>query len=325
MAEYNRRVQLTGGATFVVSLPHEWTSRNGIKKGTGINIEDLGTKLVLRKDSSSRDEVTRSLEIGAKTPREAIHRALTSYYIAGFDNLIVKSTSYMDERARNEIKSFSKLVMGVEIFEETSKTMTLQNVLDSSSFPMAKAFRRMALNVETMISDTLRAIEENDSELRDSIISRDDEVDRYHFYMMKEVVKKSADDHSVIFLLLLSRIMERIADHAVNICLFLKSNEEERHEKIDSHISEYLKSSNNLFMKCVEQYNRKDIGALNSLIETRNDIIKGRTDIRRSVLANSNLLSWSIAEEISSIGLSSIDIAEILMDMVLSGAEEAKI
>ena len=325
MAEYNRRVQLTGGATFIISLPHEWTNRNSIKKGNAIQIEDLGNRLVLRKDSSSRDEITRILEIGPNTPKEAVHRALTSYYIAGFDNLIVRSSSYMDEKARSEIKSFSKLVMGVEIFEETAKSMMLQNVLDSSSFPMTKAFRRMALNVETMITDTLRVLEENDIELRKSVISRDDEVDRYHFYMMKEVMKKSAEDHSVIFLLLLSRIMERIADHTVNICLFLEANDEERHDNIDSDIIQYLKSSNDLFMKCVEQYNRKELATLNSLIETRKVIIEGRNEIRARVSGNSNLLSSSIAEEISRIGLYSIDIAEILMDMVLSGVDEAKI
>ena len=138
-------------------------------------------------------------------------------------------------------------------------------------------------------------------------------------------MKKSAEDHSVIFLLLLSRIMERIADHTVNICLFLESNDEDRHDTIDGDIIKFLKSSNDLFMKCIEQYNRKDLSALNSLIETRKDIVKERNEIRARVSGNSNLLSSSIAEEISRIGLYSIDIAEILMDMVLSGVNEAKI
>ncbi|WP_276968454.1 hypothetical protein, partial [Metallibacterium scheffleri] len=106
---------------------------------------------------------------------------------------------------------------------------------------------------------------------------------------------------------------------------FLEANDEERHDNIDSDIIQYLKSSNDLFMKCVEQYNRKELATLNSLIETRKVIIEGRNEIRARVSGNSNLLSSSIAEEISRIGLYSIDIAEILMDMVLSGVDEAKI
>ncbi|EQD76439.1 PhoU domain protein, partial [mine drainage metagenome] len=212
-----------------------------------------------------------------------------------------------------------------EIFEETSKTIALQNVLDSSSFPISKSFRRMALNVETMISDTIRVLEDNDIALRESIISRDDEVDRYHFYMMREVMKKSGDDHEVVFLLLLSRIMERIADHAVNICLLIKANDDEKHEKLDENIPEYLRSINEFFLKCVEQYSRKGLVALNSLIETRGEIIKNKTEIKKRVSGTVNLLSSSIAEEISRIGLYSVDIAEISMDMALAGMKEARI
>ena len=48
--------------------------------------------------------------------------------------------------------------------------------------------KRMIINVQAMITDTVMALEIKDNALLENIISGDDEVDRYHFYMMKETL-----------------------------------------------------------------------------------------------------------------------------------------
>ena len=55
--------------------------------------------------------------------------------------------------------------MGVEIFEETSNSIVLQNVLNSETFTVWNAIRRMSLNVDTMISDGINAMKSIDRKI----------------------------------------------------------------------------------------------------------------------------------------------------------------
>ncbi len=94
----------------------------------------------------------------------------------------------------------------------------MQNVLNSNSYPIYNSIKRMSLNVESMISDVISGISSNDYGLLKSVVSRDDEIDRFQWYIYREVKARSCEDGNSIYYLLLSRILERIADHAVNLC-----------------------------------------------------------------------------------------------------------
>ena len=55
----------------------------------------------------------------------------------------------------------------MELLEETANSIKLQNVLDSESFPPVNALKRMIINVQAMITDTVMALEIKDNALLD--------------------------------------------------------------------------------------------------------------------------------------------------------------
>ncbi|BAB59326.1 hypothetical protein [Thermoplasma volcanium GSS1] len=313
MGKTTRKVQITGGSTFIVSLPPEWVKRNGITKGSEISISDDGNDLVISSSNPDLPEVSKKIIIPPNYTGKPLQRLLTSSYISGFDTLSIVSKEKMGSELRDDIKRFSKVVMGIEIIEETSKSVVLQNVLNVKTFPLSKAIRRMSLNVGTMIEDTIKAIEDYDEELFQNVIERDDEVDRYQWYIYREVKNHCQYEDSNVFMLVLSRILERMADHTVNICIAMKDRKavNGRMEMIDN-----LKFSLDVYNHAVESFYSKNFKVLDGIINQKSEINERKFKLLK-ILSYDVVLS-SIAEEISRIGLYGTDIAELAMDLILS-------
>ncbi len=311
-----RKIQLTGGSTYIVSLPSKWVKKNNLVRSSEIKIDEEKDKLILYGNMDVKTEINKTLTLNTQLDNKSLERTLISLYISGFDTLAIRSFNYINDEIRTTIKKFSKLVIGIEIFEEDSKKIVLQNVLNSSSYPVYNSIKRMSLNVESMIYDVIKGIDEDDAELLKNVINRDDEIDRFQWYIYREVKSKGNDDNN-IFYLLLSRILERIADHAVNLC-DIWTNRKLIIEIPSSKIVENLTYSLDLFKRAIALfYARKYIG-LNDIISTKKNIMTQKKELLG--LGNSSDIATvsSSSEEISRIGLYSTDIAELAMDMVLS-------
>lgn len=315
-----RKIQLTGGSTYIVSLPSKWVKKNNLVRSSEIKIEEYKDKLVLYGNTDMKREINKTLMLNTQLDNKSLERTLISLYISGFDTLTIRSSNYINDETRNTIKKFSKLVIGIEIFEEDSKRIVLQNVLNSNSYPVYNSIKRMSLNVESMIYDVIKGINDNDIELLKNVINRDDEIDRFQWYIYREVKSKGNDDNN-IFYLLLSRILERVADHAVNLCN-IWINRKTTVGIPSAKIVENLTYSLDLFKRAMALLYSKKYNGLNDIISTKKVIMEQKKELLD--LGNSSdisTVSFS-SEEISRIGLYSTDIAELAMDMILSINEE---
>ncbi|WP_162509516.1 AbrB/MazE/SpoVT family DNA-binding domain-containing protein [Thermogymnomonas acidicola] len=137
MAAVTRRIQLTGGSTYIISIPGKWVKENGLDRGSEVSVEEVNGNLVVSARGGQKTrERNRRINITKAMDRDLLQRVLTAAYIAGFDTLVVRSNQYISQEMREDIKRFAKVVMGgVEIFEEGANSIVLQNVLDSSTFP----------------------------------------------------------------------------------------------------------------------------------------------------------------------------------------------
>jgi phosphate uptake regulator len=318
VASYVRKIQVTGGSTYIVSLPSKWVRQAGIGKGDNVKIDESETSLVISKGDQKPKEVVKSLTLKSAIDRELLLRALTSIYISNFDTLTIKSQNYMNQQMRDTIKHFTRLVMGIEIFEESSKTVVLQNVLDFNSFPVPTAVRRMALNVKAMLEDTMNGIASDDSSLLENVINRDDEVDRYQLYVYREASSGEETDNDTIYYLIFSRILERIADHSVNICK-IWINRPDKEIKARDEIVSFLDLSLSMYNSAVEGFYSSRFERLNEIISGKGVVNRAKENIvKGSGNQSSSFVALSCAEECSRIGLYATDIAELAMDLILN-------
>ena len=106
--------------------------------------------------------------------------------------------------------------------------------------PQLKAYvdlPRMAEVAQSMVMDIIRAFVDRDSRLARSVHDRDDLVDALNDQIFRELITYTIADPSTIpramQLMIVSRCLERIADHATNIAeniIFIETGEVIRHQ-----------------------------------------------------------------------------------------------
>jgi phosphate uptake regulator len=219
-----RKVQLTGGSTYTVSLPKEWATENGISAGSEIEFHPEGGSLLLapRGEGGSAEGVLDVTDMR----EEELTRAVVMMYVGGFD-VITLETTRIDAAQRRTIREASQRLVGLEVIEETAEHVTLQDLLDSAELSIHNAITRMRLVALTMLADAVEALAENDADLAADVAARDDDVDRL-WYMTARVFRSALrnpigatdvelprevcfDYHSG------ARQLERVADHATKI------------------------------------------------------------------------------------------------------------
>ena len=80
---------------------------------------------------------------------------------------------------------------------------------------------KMAFLVESMVKDSLDAFVNRDVAKARNVCERDDQVDNYNDKIFQELLSLMSKDQSTVnravYLIIIGRSLERIADHATNI------------------------------------------------------------------------------------------------------------
>ncbi|MGI0150751.1 MAG: phosphate signaling complex PhoU family protein, partial [Thermoplasmata archaeon] len=148
-------------------------------------------------------------------------------YIAGAPLLEIHTSGRMSARTRDVVRSFAQRMIGPEILEEAADSVVLQDVIGPNPLPIPLVIRRMHHMVRAMQTDAMAAFRAQDGAIARDVIERDWEVDRLHWFVGKQVTTALRDARALSALgltlpecatyLLASRVLERIADHAVRI------------------------------------------------------------------------------------------------------------
>ncbi|QAU11752.1 phosphate uptake regulator PhoU [Halorubrum sp. BOL3-1] len=219
-----RKVQVTGGSTYTVSIPKTWATDNDVEAGTEIEFYPDGDSLFL----TPRSEVERTrgtLDV-SDLIGQALRRAVTTMYVSGFDVIELEAAEITTEQ-RSTIRDAVQSLVGLEVLEETRDRVVVQDLLDSSELSIHNAVTRMRLISLSMLEDAITALTEGDHDLARDVIGRDDDLDRLWLVVSRIFratlrTPKAAEElglpreecfdyHSS------ARQLERIGDHATKI------------------------------------------------------------------------------------------------------------
>lgn len=97
-----------------------------------------------------------------------------------------------------------------------------KQIMDEPLFKPLVDIPKMADLVRKMLRDALQAFVQRDLKKIKQIVQDDDEIDHLHKYLFNELVAFMEQDAKLVkqtvYLLLITRYLERIADHTTNIC-----------------------------------------------------------------------------------------------------------
>ncbi|MFB6183073.1 MAG: PhoU domain-containing protein [Haloarculaceae archaeon] len=219
-----RKVQVTGGSTYTVSLPKDWATENDVGAGSVVELHSENDLLFLQPHAED-GRLEGDLDVSGLEGDE-LTRAVMTMYVSGFE-VITLETARLSAQQRRTIREASQRLVGLEVIEETGDHVVLRDLLDSSELSVHNAITRMRLVALTMLEDAVTALVDNDDALAQDVKERDDDVDRL-WYMVSRVFRTvlrnpaTATDigfarETVFDYHSGARQLERIADHASKI------------------------------------------------------------------------------------------------------------
>ena len=224
-----RKIQITGGSTYIVSLPKKWVRAVGLKPKDQVALipqADMSLLIVPREELKPKEVSETTIEASAQAGPEAVIRDFIAHYLVGYDIIRIK---LRDVRGRDFIKnSIRQKLIGVEVMEESADEIVIQCLLGHVELPLRRALDRMHILMLFMLKDAISALKNNDKALAEEVIRRDDEVDRLYFFIVRQL--KAAVYNRVLIeeiglsnprdclgYRLIAKSVERSADHAARI------------------------------------------------------------------------------------------------------------
>lgn len=177
-----RKVQQTPTGTFFVCVPRDWAQKNGLKKGSLVNLDVTsdGKLLVDPKYDIEPQPKVATLGVGPFLGREIVGR-----YLLGYDTINIEAKDRIDPDLRNIVKSTASSLAGLEIVEETSSKISLQSLLQPSGFLPQKILQRNYALVAGMVRDVSNSFINGDLQLAKSVVARDNESNRLYFLLVR--------------------------------------------------------------------------------------------------------------------------------------------
>ncbi len=329
-----RKVQFTGSSSYVITLPKEWITSNGIKKNdpVGVIVQPNGMLLITPAPKGGQSYREKEIEVDGISDSTYLFRLLVSAYINGYSTIVIKSKKRIESFVLECAIKFTQTAIGPEIIEESMKSITIKDLLNPIEMPMDKTIKRMHLLVRTMHDDAITALMEKNRRLADDIELRDRDVDRLNWLIARQFnllmknmalsnqMKINQDEATCLFLV--SRLIERIGDHAVKIS---KEVGAIINEKIDGEIIEMIATASvnslNILDDTIDAWEKKDMNAANNNIEAINDIAvycKKINDYALNLNGVSSISISYIAESIRRSGEYAADASESLINYLVN-------
>lgn len=329
-----RKLQITGGSTYILSLPKKWVEEMGLDRGSIVALEKQkdGSILILSESAKTIERPTEAIILceSGENPNLII-RKVVSAYLVGHNVIRVRGKERLDFTLRNRLKDFiRKKLVGTEVIADSPSEIELKVLLSYPELSIQSALRRMCVITSSMHRDAMKALKEGSSELAREVIYMDDEVDRFSFYIIRQL-KAAVEDSNILREVelttrrdclgyrLITKAVERTADHAVDIAnntLILKKPVE---LEVFKSINTMSDSAIMLFDETTETLYKRDFQFANEIIQKANQVTLLRNGLMKSILKRANVSEVSslslITESITRVAEYVSDIAEIILNL----------
>lgn len=180
-----RKLQKTKSGSYLISMPKGWVSRMGLKEGATVAlIEGSDGALVIK--AGAPEEVERP-NISVIELDEVVNREILSKYLMGADIIRVKAPRRITLDQRERIKNALTVLIGTEIIEEKPNEITIQCLLSPLAIPVKTLLRRVHILALQMHADAIVALKDRDEDLAESVIKRDDDLNRLYFLIVRQL------------------------------------------------------------------------------------------------------------------------------------------
>lgn len=325
-----RKVYVSGGSTYVISLPKKWVKKTNLKPGDSLVVSEQGGSLLFETTVIEKESHVKEIRISQMESSDALTRIIIANYLVGYDTLRIKLDRKDNLSYRENVRKILDYLIGIEIVEDTEDYIILEIMVDYKRMMTTQVLQRMFSINRSMLLDLGKAINSRNIGLARDVIVREREIDRLYFLVVRQL--KSAVEHQQIAEKLgikyqrdclgyriIVKVLERIADHIENIgnsYIHLCETQKEL------HLDEFIKLNNNtiaIFEKSVNSLFSRNLSSAEKIFQELKEIKKTHSDISNKLFQPKNIqsaiLQKTMLDSLERIASYSGDIAEIAINM----------
>jgi phosphate uptake regulator len=319
----------------MVALPKKWVREMGLRQGSEIMITRPSlTSLLINADPVAVPNIKREaiIEVSEKDSAEGLFRKIVSLYIQGYSLISLRTANgSLSALKRDRIKEMvRKHLIGTEGVSDSKDKMSIHVLLGYSELSAENALKKMLVIATSMQKDALLALENHDKAVAAGVIERDDEVDRFGLYVIRQlnvsirqgVFKETLlDPQDVLGYTLVVRTLQRIADHSSRICEQVMNAEAPlRKVAVGKLVAMGEFSLNMVDSAMLSLFKRDHVGA-DLLFERKKQFFEMSKSVRESLdLKSAPDDSYSVQVTLESLGRIveyAGDIAEVVLDLTI--------
>jgi phosphate uptake regulator len=303
LSEEQRKLQVTGGSTFILSLPKEWATKNELKRGSSMVVreEDDGSLSIAPSSLPKKEKQDEAfIRVAQNDNPEAVMRTAISAYLNGYNILHIRAQGQkvLSSKVRNHHKHFARnYLVGTEIVIDTPTELTLQVLLNYPELTVQNALSRMSIIASSMHKEAIAALTKLDYSSAKAIIETDREVNRFGLYIVRllklavsnqRIVKEIGLSHQKECLgyRLIAKAVERSADHATKIAENTLLLKEQVNGDMIKKITALSDLANSMFENSVEALFKHDFNLAESVLEKLCQVHKLEKETVLSLLPN---------------------------------------
>jgi phosphate uptake regulator len=330
-----RKLQITGGSTYILSLPKQWVSQMALEKGSAVSLiqQDDGSILLLPESSIQVDKPTEAIILSESMEApDLVIRKVISAYLVGYNVIIVRAKKdRLVFSLRNAVKEFTRRkLVGTEIIADSPSEVVLKVLLSYPELSMESALRRMCIITASMHRDAMTALRERSTDLAREVIYMDDEVDRFSFYIIRQLKAAIEDPHvlneigvvtrrNCLGYRLITKAVERTADHAVKIAENVLTLKKPVEPEVLQPIEAMSTAAITLFNGTIQALHSQDFHVANQIVHDAKQAASLRNELMERLLKRTDVEEVSslslIIESVTRVAEYASDIAEIVLNL----------
>lgn len=181
-----RKILKTKSGSFLLAVPKNWALKVNLKSGDQVIVEELDNGSLLIKTRIEAEEGERLSETTIEYS-DTLERDVLGRYLIGHDIIKVTSKSKLMLEQKERVKKAVTSLIGVEVIEEKANEVILQCLLSPLAVPLRTLFKRANVIAQQMHGDSIKALVERDVELAQSVIKRDEDLNRIYFLIVRQL------------------------------------------------------------------------------------------------------------------------------------------
>ncbi len=286
-----RKLQVTGGSTFILSLPKDWATKNELKRGSSMVVreEEDGSLSIAPANFPKKEKQDEAyIKASLNDNPDAVMRTAISAYLSGYNVLHIRAQGQkvLSSKLRNHLKTFARhYLVGTEIVIDTPIELTLQVLLNYPELTVQNALSRMSIIGSSMHREAITALKKLDYASAKAVIETDREVNRFSLYIVR-LLKLAVSNQRIVKDIgltsqkeclgyrLIARAVERTADHATKIAENTLLLKDPVNDEILDRISQLSDLAISMFETSMEALFKHDFNLAETVIEKLSQVHK---------------------------------------------------